>query len=180
MTVSQATLHNVDFIAEKDIRIGDRVLVKRAGDVIPYVIGPVVEARRGDEKPYTLPERCPSCGEQLERLPGEVAVYCVNAACPAQLVRNLEHFASRSAMDIEGLGIKIAKQFVEADLVSDVADIYRLNVNDLLSLEGFAKKKPEGWNGPGDRFPELAKAAGIEEHRLIKEPDVGWWLEVRK
>jgi len=141
VTVSQATLHNFDFIAEKDIRVGDRVLVKRAGDVIPYVIGPVVEVRRGVEKPYTLPERCPSCGERLERLSGEVAVYCVNAACPAQLVRNLEHFASRSAMDIEGLGIKIAKQLVEANLVSDVADIYRLNVNDLLSLEGFAEKK---------------------------------------
>ena len=143
VTVSQATLHNFDFIAEKDIRVGDRVLIKRAGDVIPYVIGPVIEARQGDEKPYTLPERCPSCGEQLERLSGEVAVYCVNAACPAQLVRNLEHFASRSAMDIEGLGIKIAKQLVEANLVSDVADIYRLNVNDLLSLEGFADKKAD-------------------------------------
>ena len=143
VTVSQATLHNFDFIAEKDIRVGDRVLIKRAGDVIPYVIGPVIEARQGDEKPYTLPERCPSCGEQLERLPGEVAVYCVNAACPAQLVRNLEHFASRSAMDIEGLGIKIAKQLVEANLVSDVADIYRLKVNDLLSLEGFADKKAD-------------------------------------
>ena len=143
VTVSQATLHNFDYIAEKDIRVGDRVLIKRAGDVIPYVIGPVVEVRRGDENPYTLPERCPSCGEQLERLPGEVAVYCVNAACPAQLVRNLEHFASRSAMDIEGLGIKIAKQLVEANLVSDVADIYRLNVNDLLSLEGFAEKKAD-------------------------------------
>ncbi len=143
VTVSQATLHNFDFIAEKDIRVGDRVLIKRAGDVIPYVIGPVIEARQGDEKPYTLPERCPSCGEQLERLSGEVAVYCVNAACPAQLVRNLEHFASRSAMDIEGLGIKIAKQLVEANLVSDVADIYRLKVNDLLSLEGFADKKAD-------------------------------------
>ena len=143
VTISQATLHNVDFITEKDIRIGDRVLVKRAGDVIPYVIGPVVEARRGDEKPYTLPERCPSCGEQLERLPGEVAVYCVNAACPAQLVRNLEHFASRSAMDIEGVGIKIAKQLVDANLISDVADIYLLNMDNLLSLEGFAEKKAD-------------------------------------
>ncbi len=143
VTVSQATLHNFDYIAEKDIRVGDRVLIKRAGDVIPYVIGPVAEARQGDEHVYTLPEHCPSCGERLERLPGEVAVYCVNAACPAQLVRNLEHFASRSAMDIEGLGIKIAKQLVEANQVSDVADIYRLKVNDLLSLEGFAEKKAD-------------------------------------
>ena len=167
VTVSQATLHNADFIAEKDIRVGDRVLIKRAGDVIPYVIGPVVEARRGDEKPYALPEHCPSCGEQLERLPGEVAVYCVNAACPAQLVRNLEHFASRSAMDIEGLGIKIAKQFVEADLISDVADIYRLEANDLLSLEGFAEKKADNLLraidvSRGQSLARLINALGIQ------------------
>jgi DNA ligase (NAD+) len=143
VTVRQATLHNFDFIAEKDIRIGDRVLVKRAGDVIPYVIGPVEEARSGQEKPYSLPERCPSCGEPLEQMPEEVAVYCVNASCPAQLVRNLEHFASRAAMDIEGMGIKIAKQLVEEQIVSSVADLYTLRGEDLLELEGFAEKKVE-------------------------------------
>jgi DNA ligase (NAD+) len=143
VTVSQATLHNFDFIEEKDIRVGDRVLLKRAGEVIPYVIGPVTEARKGHEQPYTLPKRCPSCGEPLERLPGEVAVYCVNATCPAQLVRNLEHYASRSAMDIEGLGIRIAEQMVEAGLVSDVADLYQLAEDDLLTLEGFAEKKAD-------------------------------------
>ncbi|HEY47671.1 MAG: aromatic ring-opening dioxygenase LigA [Anaerolineae bacterium SM23_ 63] len=143
VTVSQATLHNFDFIEEKDIRIGDRVLLKRAGEVIPYVIGPVVEARKGDEQPYTLPQRCPSCGEPLEQLAGEVAVYCVNATCPAQLVRNVEHFASRGAMDIEGLGIRIARQLVEAGLISDVADLYQLTEDDLLTLEGFAEKKAD-------------------------------------
>ena len=143
VTVRQATLHNFDFIAEKDIRIGDRVLVKRAGDVIPYVIGPVLEARSGQEQPYALPERCPSCGEPLEQMPEEVAVYCVNASCPAQLVRNLEHFASRAAMDIEGMGIKIARQFVEEKVVSSVADLYQLQKGDLLNLEGFAEKKVE-------------------------------------
>jgi DNA ligase (NAD+) len=143
VTVSQATLHNFDFIEEKDIRIRDRVLLKRAGEVIPYVIGPVVEARKGDEQPYTLPDRCPSCGEPLEQLAGEVAVYCVNATCPAQLVRNLEHYASRGAMDIEGLGIRIARQLVEAGLVSHVADIYQLSEDDLLTLEGFAEKKAD-------------------------------------
>ena len=143
VTVSQATLHNFDFIEEKDIRIGDRVLLKRAGEVIPYVIGPVVEARKGDEQPYTIPNRCPSCGEPLEQLAGEVAVYCVNATCPAQLVRNLEHYASRGAMDIEGLGIRIARQLVEAGLASDVADLYRLTEDDLLTLEGFAEKKAD-------------------------------------
>jgi DNA ligase (NAD+) len=143
VTVRQATLHNFDFIAEKEIRIGDRVLVKRAGDVIPYVIGPVVEARQGDEKPYTLPDHCPSCGEPLKREPGEVAVYCVNSACPAQLIRNLEHFVSRSAMDVEGMGIKIANQLIEQGLVKDVADLYDLKRDDLLALESFAEKKAD-------------------------------------
>lgn len=143
VTVRQATLHNFDFIEEKDIRVGDRVLIKRAGEVIPYVIGPLVEARDGDEKPYRRPKRCPSCGETLEQSEGEVAVYCVNAACPAQLVRNVEHFSARSAMDIEGLGIKVAEQLVEAGLVQDVADIYQLSTDDLLALEGFAETKAE-------------------------------------
>jgi DNA ligase (NAD+) len=141
VTVSQATLHNFDFVTDKDIRVGDRVLIKRAGDVIPYVMGPVVEARQGGEQQFALPEACPSCSESLVRLPGEVAVYCVNASCPAQLVRNLEHFASRTAMDIEGLGIKIAKQLVETKLILDVADIYSLDTKDLIELEGFAEKK---------------------------------------
>jgi DNA ligase (NAD+) len=143
VTVRKATLHNFDFISEKDIRIGDRVQLKRAGDVIPYVIGPIQDARTGEEKSYEIPDRCPSCGEGLERVPGEVAVYCINAACPTQLVRNVEHFASRGAMDIEGLGIKVAEQLVEANLIQDVADLYTLTTDDLLTLEGFAEKKAE-------------------------------------
>ena len=142
-TIKQATLHNFDFIKEKDIRVGDRVLIKRSGDVIPYVIGPIVDARTSKEKPYRMPKKCPDCGEPIQVIEGEVAVYCANASCPAQLVRNLEHFASRSAMDIEGLGIKIAELLVEGDLVGDVGDIYRLTVDDLLGLEGFADKKAE-------------------------------------
>jgi DNA ligase (NAD+) len=136
-------LHNFDYIAEKDIRVGDRVLVKRAGEVIPYVIGPVPDARDGNERAYAPPDRCPSCGEPLERVPGEVAVFCVNAACPAQLVRNVEHFASRGAMDIEGLGIKMAELLVREGLVKDVADVYRLEREDLLRLQGFAEKKAD-------------------------------------
>jgi DNA ligase (NAD+) len=143
VTVRQATLHNFDYIAEKDIRIGDRVMIKRAGDVIPYVIGPILDARKGTEKPYRPPRSCPSCGEPLERIAGEVAVYCPNAACPAQLVRNLEHFVSRSAMDIRGLGIRLAEQFVESGLVADVADLYTLRREALLQLEGFADKKAD-------------------------------------
>ena len=141
VTVSKATLHNFDFIRDRDIRIGDRVLIKRAGDVIPYVIGPITEARKGDEKVFTAPQTCPVCGHKTEHLEGEVAVYCVNASCPAQLIRNVEHYASRGAMEITGLGIKVVEQIVNADLVHDVSDLYILSKEALLSLEGFADKK---------------------------------------
>lgn len=141
VTVRQATLHNFDYIAEKDIRIGDRVLLKRAGDVIPYVIGPVADARAGKEKKYRPPQKCPTCGEAVERAEGEVAYYCINAACPDQLIRNLEHLVGKGAMDIEGFGIKIAEQVVAAGLVKDVADVFSLTSEELLALEGFAGKK---------------------------------------
>ena len=143
VVVRQATLHNFDFILEKDIRIGDRVRIKRAGDVIPYVIGPVEAARKGDEQTYTPPQTCPDCDQPVEHFEGEVAWYCVNAACPAQLIRNVEHFVSRSAMEIVGLGIRIVEQLVEEGLVSDVADLYTLTGDALLGLEGFAEKKVE-------------------------------------
>ena len=143
VTVQQATLHNFDFIAEKDIRIGDKVMVKRAGDVIPYVEGPVVEARSGNEKKYSPPALCPSCQEPVTPVPGEVALFCVNPACPAQLVRNIEHFVSRSTLDIVGLGEKIVEQLVDEGLVNNAADLYTLKLEDLLGLEGFAQKKAE-------------------------------------
>lgn len=143
VVVRQATLHNFDYIFEKDIRIGDQVFVKRAGDVIPYVIGPVVEVRTGKEKEFEIPETCPACNNPVHKAPGEVAWYCVNAACPAQLVRNIEYFVSRSAMDIVGMGIKIVEQLVDKGLLKDVADIYQLKVDDLIGLEGFARKKAE-------------------------------------
>ncbi len=141
--VERATLHNFDYIAEKNIRPGDRVLVKRAGEVIPYVIGPVVDLRTGAEKPYAPPKTCPACGQSVEHFEGEVAWYCVNAACPAQLVRNVEHFVSKGAMDITGLGIKIVEQLIAEGLVKDVADLYTLKKDDLLKLEGFADKKAD-------------------------------------
>ncbi len=143
VVVKQATLHNFDYIKEKDIRIGDRVLIKRAGDVIPYVIGPIVEARQGSERLFSPPQTCPSCGQPTEHFEGEVAWYCVNSACPSQLVRNVEHFVSRGAMEIVGLGIKIVEQIVEAGLVHDVADLYTITAEDLLKLDGFADKKAE-------------------------------------
>jgi DNA ligase (NAD+) len=141
VVVKQATLHNFDFIADKEIRIGDRVLVKRAGEVIPYIIGPIKDMRSGEEEKYIPPKVCPSCGDTLVNPEGEVALYCTNSACPAQLVRNLEHFVSRGAMDIVGLGINIVVQLVEAGLVKDIADLYSLKEAELLNLEGFAEKK---------------------------------------
>lgn len=136
--VERATLHNFDYIAEKDIRIGDRVLVKRAGEVIPYVIGPVVDARTGKERKYKPPLVCPACGQAVERLEDEVAWYCVNAACPAQLLRNVEHFVSRGAMDIVGMGSRIVEKLIEIQKVRDVADIYKLKRADI--LEAVTKK----------------------------------------
>jgi DNA ligase (NAD+) len=107
------------------------------------VIGPVLDLRKGAEIVFRPPDNCPSCRQTVENLPGEVAYYCVNGACPAQLVRNLEHFASRGAMDIVGMGIKIVEQLVGAGLVMDVADIYKISREDLLKLEGFADKKAD-------------------------------------
>ena len=159
--VERATLHNFDYIAEKDIRVGDRVLVKRAGEVIPYVIGPVVDARTGKEKPYEPPTNCPACEQPVEHFEGEVAWYCVNAACPAQLVRNVEHFVSRGAMDIVGLGIKIVEQLIEEGLVKDVADLFTLKKEQLLELEGFAEKKAE------NLLASLEQAKGQSLNRLL-------------
>ena len=161
VVVERATLHNFDYIAEKDIRAGDRVLVKRAGEVIPYVIGPIVDVRTGKEKKYKPPSKCPACGQEVEHLEGEVAWYCVNAACPAQLVRNVEHFVSRGAMDIVGLGIKIVEQLIAEGLVKDVADLFSLKKDQLLELEGFAEKKAENLLG------SIEQAKGQSLNRLI-------------
>ena len=136
-----ATLHNADYVAERDIREGDMVTVKRAGEVIPQVLGPVLELRLPEAQPWQVPAHCPSCGEPVERVEGEVAYYCANAACPAQLVRAVEHFVSKGAMDIEGFGIRQAELFVEKGLIHDVADIYHLTAEQLLEMEGFADKK---------------------------------------
>jgi DNA ligase (NAD+) len=160
--VKNATLHNFDYIAEKDIRPGDRVLVKRAGEVIPYVIGPVADLRTGAEKPYVPPSTCPACGQPVEHLEGEVAWYCVNAACPAQLVRNVEHFVSRGAMDITGVGIKIVEKLIETGLVKDVADIYTLKREDI--LEAVTKKDRKTDAAPPGKIADNLLAA-IEASR---------------
>ncbi len=141
VTVRQATLHNFDDLLKKDIRAGDTVVVKRAGDVIPQVVKPILELRPPDSQPYQPPTRCPVCQEPAVRLGDDVALFCVNAACPAQLVRQVEYFVSRTAMDIEGFGFKIGAQLIQEGLIHDIADIYFLNREQLLGLEGFAEKK---------------------------------------
>lgn len=143
ITITSATLHNYDDIARKDIRIGDRVIVKRAGDVIPYVAGPVVAVRTGRERIITPPTECPFCGTPLTRREGEVALYCTNADCPGRLDRAISHFVGSGAMDIQGLGEKIVAQLIEAGLVADVADLYSLKKEDLLGLEKFAERKAQ-------------------------------------
>jgi DNA ligase (NAD+) len=148
VVVERATLHNFDYIAEKDIRVGDRVLVKRAGEVIPYIIGPVLDARTRKEKRYVPPQVCPVCGQAVEHLEGEVAWYCVNVACPAQLLRNVEHFVSRGAMDIVGMGAKIVEKLIETGAVKDVADIFTLTRTQILDAvtrkDRKTKKEPPG------------------------------------
>lgn len=143
VTVTQATLHNADYIRDRDIRLGDTVIVKRAGDVIPAVVASVASVRDGSERAWEMPQRCPACDQPLERLEGEVDSYCVNGGCPAQFIRLVEHFASRNAMDIEGFGSKLAVALVEAGLIRRLQDIYRLEREALLELEGFGEKKAD-------------------------------------
>ncbi len=164
--VERATLHNFDYIAEKDIRVGDRVLVKRAGEVIPYVIGPVVDARTGKERKYKPPTVCPACGQPVEHFEGEVAWYCVNAACPAQLQRNIEHFVSRGSMDITGLGYKIVEKLIETGAVKDVADIYTLTRKDI--LEAVTKKdRKTDKEPPGKIADNLLSAIAESKNRSL-------------
>jgi len=139
--VTHASLHNFQDVARKDIRIGDMVTVQRAGDVIPYVVGPMTALRTGAERPIAAPTACPVCDGPAIQRPDEVAVYCVNVNCPAILVRRLEVFAGRGAMDIEGLGSRVAELLVGTGLVRDLADVYSLKKEDLLTLEGFAEKR---------------------------------------
>ncbi|HEX6598456.1 MAG TPA: NAD-dependent DNA ligase LigA [Gemmatimonadaceae bacterium] len=143
--VRLATLHNFDLIHAKDLRVGDVVQVKRAGDVIPQVIGPVPEKRdpKNPPKPLRVPTKCPACGTPVERDEEEVAIYCPNVACPARQLEAIVHFASRGAMDIRGLSYARIEQLINAGLVHDVADLYALSVEQLTSLERFAEKSAE-------------------------------------
>ncbi|NOZ50223.1 MAG: NAD-dependent DNA ligase LigA [Chloroflexi bacterium] len=143
VTISSATLHNADYVAEKDIRIGDTVVIRRAGDVIPRVERALPELRHGDEQPWQMPATCPACGGAVVRYEGEVAAYCENSACPAQLVRRVEFFVSRQAMDIAGFGARQAELFVQQGFIREIADIYTLHSHrqQLLDMKGYAEKK---------------------------------------
>ncbi len=142
-TVQRATLHNMDYINEKDIRIGDFVYVRKAGDIIPEITEVIKEERTGAEKPFVMPETCPECGEKIERIEGEAVYRCTGGNCPAQLMRNLEHFASRNAMDIEGLGPAVVEQLMEAGLLSSAADLFFLRSEQLTGLERFGEKSAQ-------------------------------------
>ncbi|MGE5061415.1 MAG: NAD-dependent DNA ligase LigA [Betaproteobacteria bacterium] len=141
--VKSASLHNMDEIARKDIRIGDTIVVERAGDVIPYVVKVLTEKRTGDEKQFVMPERCPVCGSQVFREEGEAAYRCIGISCPAQLKESLKFFGSRGAMDIEGLGEKLINQLVERGMVQDVADLYKLTKEQLAGLDRMAAKSAQ-------------------------------------
>ena len=161
VVVKAATLHNEDYVRDLDIRIGDQVVIKRAGEVIPKVLRPLPELRTGAEQVWTMPATCPDCGQPLVRPPGEAATYCINSACPRQLVRSVEYFVSRGAMDVESFGIKQAELFVGKGYIHDLADIYHLPWDEIRTLEGYGEKRVENLQ------------AGIEEskgrpvHRLL-------------
>lgn len=139
-TVARASLHNEDLIREKDVRLGDTVVIKKAGDIIPEVVRAVKEKRTGEEKEFFMPDKCPDCGSELVRLEEEVALRCINPSCPAQLKEGLIHFVSRNAMNIDGLGEKVIVQLFREKLIHTIADIYRLNREDLLQLERMGEK----------------------------------------
>lgn len=143
VTVSKATLHNADLIAQKDIRIGDWVEVVRAGEVIPQLIGPLRDRRDGSERVFDMPTSCPACGTPAERPPDEVMSYCPNAACPGRVFEGIVHFASREAMDIRGLGPERVRQLLDEGLIRDVSDLYHLHAERLAELPRFAKQSAE-------------------------------------
>lgn len=139
--VQRATLHNEDYVKERDIRINDRVIIRKAGEIIPEVVKPVVEARQGEERPFEMIEECPRCGSELIRESGEADHYCLNIDCPARIVESLCHYVSRDAMNIDGLGVKVVEQLYDHGLIKNVADIYKLTKEQLLPLERMGEKK---------------------------------------
>jgi DNA ligase (NAD+) len=172
VVVRRATLHNEDEITKKDIRIGDTVVIQRAGDVIPEVVKVVTSKRTGAEKEFHMPHRCPECDSEIVRLEGEVAHRCINLSCPAQIKEHIKHFASRGAMDIEGLGEKVSAHLFDAKLIQDPADLYYLTKEKLLKLERHAEKSAQNLidsienskNPPLDKFIFALGIRNVGEH----------------
>ena len=160
-TVSRATLHNEDYITEKDIRIGDTVLVQKAGDIIPQVVEVIKEERTGNEIEFKLPDKCPVCSEPTVRLEGEAAVKCINISCPAQIRRGIIHFVSRDAMNIDGLGESIITLLLEKELIKDVADLYYIKKEDVVGLERMGEKSAT------NLINSIEKSKSNELYRLI-------------
>jgi DNA ligase (NAD+) len=142
-TVQRASLHNEDLIREKDIKIGDTVVVKKAGDIIPEVVNVLIDLRTGEEQTFSMPTHCPACESELVRIEGEVALRCINPQCPAQIKEGLIHFVSRNAMNIDGLGERVVAQLFQEGLIKDVADLYRLTRDQLLELERMGEKSTD-------------------------------------
>ena len=169
-TVSRATLHNEDFVLDKDIRIGDNVLIRKAGDVIPEVVGPVLEDRNGTEKEFEMIGVCPMCGATVERRSGEAAHYCVNTKCPAREIEGVIHFVSKGAMDIEGLGEKVVEDLYNLGFIKGVLDVFFLGEHrdELMELEGYGKKSVDNMlqaieNSKNNSLERLLFALGINE-----------------
>jgi DNA ligase (NAD+) len=170
--VSRATLHNEDEIIKKDIRIGDTVVIQRAGDVIPEVVKVIASKRTGVEKEFKMPVQCPECGSKIVRLESEVAHRCINISCPAQIKEHIKHFASRGAMDIEGLGEKVSAQLFDAKLIADPADLYFLTKEQLVALDRQAEKSAQNLieaiqkskNPPLDKFIYALGIRNVGEH----------------
>ena len=166
--VSRASLHNQSEIDKKDIRVGDRVLIERAGDVIPQVVKPIKEVRTGNEKKFEMPENCPICGVKVITSADKKQTTCPNTNCRAQIVGRIVHFSSRNATNIEGLGDKIAQQLFESGLVRKLSDIYKLKIEDLTALEKFAEKSGENlldWieKSKNVTFPKFLYGLGIPQ-----------------
>ncbi len=180
-TVRNATLHNIDEIRRKDLRVGDTVVLQRAGDVIPEVVSAVVDARTGTETIWDMPTTCPACGTEVVREEGEVVARCPNPYCPAQRIGGLLHFTGRGGMDIEGLGYAVMVQLLDRELVREPADIFRLELETLESLDRFARKSAENLKRSIDEarrrpLSRIINALGIRHVGEQTAIDLAAWL----
>ena len=184
-TVARATLHNLDEVRRKDIRIGDWVVLQKAGDVIPEVVRPFAERRTGDEREFSMPERCPVCDTPVVQDEGAVRVYCPNTRCPARLAQEYGHFVGRGGMDIEGMGWAVLSQLLERGLIHSRADVFRLTVEDFESLERFARKSAENLAGRIERarvgrpFARVLNSLGMPQVGEQTAIDLATWLAGR-